>query len=263
MENNGRGIFYGVIGVATLIVAIIGATFAYFTASASTDEGAITGQTENNLAQALDVSVGEVTFDNPGVNSHNLVPAKFGDGLASPSAITVNDVQGAIRAKCANAGYTGCHLWKVTAKSTQTIDNASVILSMSVNAKDKDQWGYAIFTSTNMGDVADGDSKFKVTDPSTVTITSATVNNSETNAAITDGWKGSIGSGVSNLDFHANKGLTKDTPVTYYILVFLNDLDKGQNVEGQDTVDATGTYSGTVTMNAAGGKVRASFTATQ
>jgi len=31
--NNGKGIFYGVIGVATLIVAIIGATFAYFTAT--------------------------------------------------------------------------------------------------------------------------------------------------------------------------------------------------------------------------------------
>ena len=32
-NNNGRGIFYGVIGVATLVVAIIGATFAYFSAS--------------------------------------------------------------------------------------------------------------------------------------------------------------------------------------------------------------------------------------
>ena len=27
-KNNGRGIFYGVIGVATLVVAIVGATFA-------------------------------------------------------------------------------------------------------------------------------------------------------------------------------------------------------------------------------------------
>ena len=34
-HNNGRGIFYGVIGVATLVVAIIGATFAYFTATQS------------------------------------------------------------------------------------------------------------------------------------------------------------------------------------------------------------------------------------
>ena len=32
-NNNGRGIFYGVMGVATLVVAIVGATFAYFTAT--------------------------------------------------------------------------------------------------------------------------------------------------------------------------------------------------------------------------------------
>lgn len=41
-KNNGRGIFYGVIGVATLVVAIIGATFAYFTASATASNN-ITG----------------------------------------------------------------------------------------------------------------------------------------------------------------------------------------------------------------------------
>ena len=39
MENKkGSGIFLGVIGVATLIVAIIGATFAYFSANAGTTE---------------------------------------------------------------------------------------------------------------------------------------------------------------------------------------------------------------------------------
>ena len=43
MENkNGRGIFYGVIGVATLVVAIIGATFAYFTATANTSATPVT-----------------------------------------------------------------------------------------------------------------------------------------------------------------------------------------------------------------------------
>lgn len=41
-NNNGRGIFYGVIGVATLIVAIIGATFAYFTATANSAPDAVT-----------------------------------------------------------------------------------------------------------------------------------------------------------------------------------------------------------------------------
>ena len=43
MENNGKGtsIFYGVIGVATLVITIIGATFAYFSATTNSDEGAV------------------------------------------------------------------------------------------------------------------------------------------------------------------------------------------------------------------------------
>jgi len=40
-NNNGRGVFYGVIGVATLVVAIIGATFAYFSAQTNTDPNVI------------------------------------------------------------------------------------------------------------------------------------------------------------------------------------------------------------------------------
>lgn len=43
MENKNRsGIFLGVIGVATLIVAIIGATFAYFTATAGSADDEVT-----------------------------------------------------------------------------------------------------------------------------------------------------------------------------------------------------------------------------
>lgn len=50
MENKGRGIFYGVIGVATLLVTIIGATFAYFSASINTAPNAIsTASTELTL----------------------------------------------------------------------------------------------------------------------------------------------------------------------------------------------------------------------
>ena len=58
-NNNGRGIFYGVIGVATLIVAIIGATFAYFSAQANSAENAIA--TNSTVVQAFtftDVTTG-------------------------------------------------------------------------------------------------------------------------------------------------------------------------------------------------------------
>ena len=55
-KNNGRGIFYGVIGVATLVVAIIGATFAYFTATAGNN--VITG---NMASVSLSLDVSKVT----------------------------------------------------------------------------------------------------------------------------------------------------------------------------------------------------------
>lgn len=40
-DNKGRDIFYGVVAIATLIVAIVGATLAYFSVTASSNEGAV------------------------------------------------------------------------------------------------------------------------------------------------------------------------------------------------------------------------------
>lgn len=46
-NNNGKGIFYGVIGVATLVVAIIGATFAYFASATQSNAGAAAANSAN------------------------------------------------------------------------------------------------------------------------------------------------------------------------------------------------------------------------
>lgn len=49
-ENKGRGLFYGVIAIATFIVMAVGATFAYFTATTnSTDSAVKTGSTTLQL----------------------------------------------------------------------------------------------------------------------------------------------------------------------------------------------------------------------
>ena len=58
-NKKGRGIFYGVIGVATLVVAIIGATFAYFTAT-QTNDNTITGNAAS-INFGLDVERAETT----------------------------------------------------------------------------------------------------------------------------------------------------------------------------------------------------------
>ena len=52
-NNNGKGIFYGVIGVATLVVAIIGATFAYFAASANSANNAVSAASSTVSALQL------------------------------------------------------------------------------------------------------------------------------------------------------------------------------------------------------------------
>lgn len=80
MENKkGNGIFLGVIGVATLIVAIIGATFAYFSASTNSADSAIS-------VNSTQLSLG--FKDNTTQLKTNLIPAsdtiaKFGATNAS------------------------------------------------------------------------------------------------------------------------------------------------------------------------------------
>ena len=80
-ENNrkGSGVFYAVVGVATLVVAIIGATFAYFSATAEVGGEQIKGNTEN-LKGALSVKVSKVnlgTNEERQVASDNLVPSNI------------------------------------------------------------------------------------------------------------------------------------------------------------------------------------------
>ena len=112
MENNGKGIFYGVIGVATLIVAIIGATFAYFTATAS-NTSTIAG---NAASVGLKLDIVHVsTAANKG-----LVPQK--EAALSSAMKGVNSTAGADDA-CVDAnGNTVCQVYKITVQNTGTAE---------------------------------------------------------------------------------------------------------------------------------------------
>lgn len=111
MENDGKGLFYGAIGVATLIVAIIGATFAYFTAAAS-NNNTITG----TAAQAgLNLSVSIVSTD---ANSKPMVP-QLTSTLQTAMAGTSNK-------PCVDGnGNAVCQIYSITINNTGT--SASVL----------------------------------------------------------------------------------------------------------------------------------------
>ena len=72
-NNNGKGIFYGVIGVATLIVAIIGATFAYFTATTQSGQY-VTGSA---ATASLEVKVQRLTTYSEGEGAESAAAAKY------------------------------------------------------------------------------------------------------------------------------------------------------------------------------------------
>lgn len=112
MENNGKGIFYGVIGVATLIVAIIGATFAYFTASATNDT-IIQG---NAAKVGLNLSVEKVSDGDKG-----LVPQLE---TALTSAMKgVDKTANSGDDSCVDAnGNTVCQVYKITVGNTGTAE---------------------------------------------------------------------------------------------------------------------------------------------
>ena len=109
-ENNrkGTGVFYAVVGVATLVVAIIGATFAYFSASGTADN-----QVEGEAATVgLEVTLDKISTDATG----GLIPIK--EDLLT-KALTGDTASG--NKMCLDKdGNTVCQLYRVTVKNTGT-----------------------------------------------------------------------------------------------------------------------------------------------
>ena len=130
-RNNGRGIFYGVIGVATLVVAIVGATFAYFTATAYTTERNITG---NMATVSLGLAVEKVTHvDEAG----GMVPMSSGMVEAA-----VNNENNEI---CVDdSGNAVCQVYKITVSNTssaaQFVDGYLALKGGSGTANDVTTW---------------------------------------------------------------------------------------------------------------------------
>ena len=227
MENkNGQGIFYGVIGVATLIVAIIGATFAYFSASIEANGDDIGGNTNGDVAANLSLEVSKMTFNNAVAASNDLVPAI----LDSSSTTGINK---ALTAGCTNDGFTGCHVYKITASSSKNVSTANLKLDLSVTATVKSNWKYVVYTGSDSA-------------ASSITTNTTALTNPAAGVDI----------------FQPAGGLTANTPKVWYLMIYLENVNHAQN-GGSETgaTSETGSYTGAVTLQAAGGQVKADFSA--
>ena len=252
-EKKGQGTLYLVIGIATLVVAIIGATFAYFSAQASSTDK-IQGGT-NDVGTSLNLTVDRVLFGaEASDNYNNLVPAQL--------TLTNEGIAKVVNNKCVASGYTGCHLYKITATSNQDLPAADLLLQSfkTESVTDTSAWKFVVFTA----DEATSEAGTTYTVKSLVTGTDA-AQDFKTSDAIKDAKTAPYGYNIHKSEQGTSAGMTANTAYNYYLLIYLADNDQIQNPGAEDTgnqqYSATGTYSGSVVLNAAGGKVVANFNA--
>ena len=125
-KNNGRGIFYGVIGVATLVIAIIGATFAYFTATNTAGNNVITGD------------MATITF-NLKVDKASISDEKKGGMIPMSNNMVEKALTGKTDSNSANYvctddnGNAVCQIYKITVENT---GSASLFLDGYVTLTD-------------------------------------------------------------------------------------------------------------------------------
>lgn len=232
-ENNkkGPGVFYAVIGVATLVVAIIGATFAYFSASAS-NTSTITGTTAS--AGGIDLVVKPITETNS-----NLIPLnlRLGD---KKGVDTTDQFAPAMTGKCKDAnGNNVCQVYKIVVSNKSTTSTVQVRGTLSLTSTASNMY-WRLIDATTTG-----------TDDAPVFATGTKLDYSTDVLATTTG-------GVGNLTVGGNTGGTgaaaasknlgftdADNSATYYVLVWLEEMGVAQ--EGND---AAKTFSGEVSFNA-------------
>lgn len=141
-NNNGRGLFYGVIGVATLIVAIIGATFAYFSVNASiTNNNGISGDTVNVSETTITGTLTRVT-----PSPVSMVPLKTAD---LQKGITGENGQQCIDAN----GAKVCDIYTLTIKNTSSAP-VSLAGNLTITATDMTDLRWSLLESTDSAEGA-------------------------------------------------------------------------------------------------------------
>ena len=221
------------IGILSLILVLsVGGVYAYFSARATNSGQNITGRTLDINGSTLTIAATRVNLNpSPAPVSDNLLPAKFG---VDPTEITTTEVNKALTKSCVVGGYTGCHVWKITASATQDIPTANIRLNLNVNAvTDKDEWSYVVYTGT---------------DSSATNIINKGLINTD------------FGNTTNTIDIHNGASLSNGTPAIYYVMVYLNNTNSVQN-DGTavGTTNETGAYNGSVILEAMGGEVKVNF----
>ncbi len=220
-NNGGKGLFYGVIGVATLIVAIIGATFAWFTATAGGDK--ITTVTSGNLV--IEYTEGTtLVATNLKPATEDQVKAAYANNKCAHTG-DVADIQNK-ESVCSVYQFTVKNTGSLYAKLTATLKDfaVSAVDGRNVNTGVTGDTGETAVTTTQ--EKTNKHFKYAV-----VNTAPGTAAGTITGAALADGGNVAL----------ASSTLAPNVSTTQYIIVWLdsNANNSYQAVSVSATVDVT------------------------
>ena len=267
MENKkGAGIFLGVVSVATLIVAIIGATFAYFSATVTGTNTVDVSAYEFNATMVI-----EPIYPMPAANG--IIPINpAGTVTGASGSNTTNmlyalNVGGQDGRKCVDSnGYQVCALYKVTVTngSKQALTLAGTIVPITNNASSRTgatpfmNLKYQVVSGddtqnnlTLVGTAADFQKAEVVNEGDLPTI--LTLSNGATPVSL--GTNLTVPAATESQE-EGHEGELKPQSSSMYVLLYLND-NGDQSSEMGATFQAQITFAST---NGEGGQLTGTFT---
>lgn len=238
MENNRRGseIFLGVIGVATLVVAIIGATFAFFSASTNSDADAISVQSTTLALNYTDIT---------GTNLKSaLIPAT--ERVATYAALNQTGAEAGKNKQCTDDNSNDvCSVYQftVTNPSTTTAQDITFTLDVALN-------GFANLKYKIYNGVA-ADLTAGTTEPA---VAESTVVKTGTFPAVASGGEHQT---VNLTELNKQLGTSSSSnSVTYTMVIWLNETNHNQSAataSGDDTAEAGKSFAAQMQVTSGSG----------
>ena len=270
-DNNKKGFntLYLVLGVATLVVAVLGATFAYFSASQTNDD--IGG----NIAEAggLVLDVKSITFDptdetyatttgNAIIPLNLITNQTLKDGSETEYVDAVSQFAQAMAGKCRDSLNNNiCEVYKITVSNQSATSAVQIRGRLNLTSTAANMYWKLIEANTTSVDytpeVAEGEetktTTFEVLNTASEIAGMPAVKQGadETENYLTVKNTAIEGEPVyegANVTLSGTEG--GNSTATYYVVVWLEELGVEQQDADASTKDSLKTYQGTVTFDA-------------
>lgn len=253
-ENNrkGPGTFYAVIGVATLVVAIIGATFAFFSASQTNSD--ITGTTAE--AGGLTISVTPITDK----TNNNIIPLNLitnqtkKDGSETEYVDSVDQFDKAMEKKCHDdLGNNICSVYKVIVSNQSKTSTIQVQGKLNLTSTAENMYWTLINATTSETTVEGSEDPVELLATATAKDDFTKVKQNK-DGYITYSSEVDDATGINkaaNLSLYGTDNTEAgSSSATYYVLVWLEEIGTEQQDQDASQVGAPKTYTGTITFDA-------------